>query len=373
MNRPIESSTATLRQLEKAGLRAPKTLTFSITGACNLDCVHCWVEAGAAQTLGHVPDSQLHRVIREFFRLGGQGLRLTGGEPLCHPGCLDALRLARRLGFEQLFLQTNGMMFGREQVAGLQEVDFSGLSIQVSLDGATAASHDRVRGEGAFLAVMDGLRRLVLADLVSRVTLFFTEMRHNLQELPEVLELAAGLNIGSVVSGSLVRCGRAGTDAAVAPADPEQYLALIERYRSDPGFRSLYHRIGNIAALEWYRSPDASSECCTFVETPYLTADGKLFPCILCHADDYAVSEVFAKPLDRALSEGAPLWSALLAISRQRKSALAQCGNCPEKPICAGGCLGRAWGSFRNLLAVEDRCEVRQLVGRHRRDSAGKK
>jgi radical SAM protein with 4Fe4S-binding SPASM domain len=356
----------TAKILKRAGLRAPKTLTLAITGACNLTCRHCWVEAGDADSAGHVPERTLCRLIEEFAALGGEGVRLTGGEPLCHPGWLGLLRSARALGLGGVALQTNGMLFQEEEAAALRELDFPGLSIQISLDGATAAAHDLVRGEGSFQQVMDGLRRLVREGLAPRLMLFFTEMRHNLEEIPAVLELAADLGIGSVVTGTLVLGGRAAEGSLVSAPTQDQYLRLFDRYDADSRFRELYEKIGKVAALEWRAAVTPRTESCTFVENPYLTPTGRLYPCVLCHADEFAVSGVFEKKLTDVFAEGAPLWSSLLQVSRNRADALSECRDCPGRLVCAGGCMGRAWGSCGDLRAADDRCELRRTIYRRK-------
>ena len=343
--------------LRNAGLRPPKTLTIATTGACNLSCSHCWVGAGEAGSEGHVPGGTLRRLIGEFASLGGEGLRLTGGEPLCHPDLLELLRFARSTGFSTLILQTNGMLLTEASVAALRELDFPGLSIQVSFDGARAATHDLVRGAGAFAGLLQGMHRLG-----GRVSIFFTEMRHNLEEIPALLEFAEQLGVASVSTGTLIKDGRASETALLAPPEPEQYLRLLERYDTDPRFRSLYGKLGNIAALTWRESSTPRGESCTFVENPYLTADGRLYPCLFCHADRYAVAGVFGKSLADAFVEGAPLWSKLHQASDRRSQDIEQCRECPERSTCAGGCLGRALASCGDIMAPDDRCELRRTV-----------
>jgi radical SAM protein with 4Fe4S-binding SPASM domain len=357
----------TAKILKRMGLRLPKTLTLAITGACNLACSHCLVEAGEASSAAHVPEKTLRRLIGEFAALGGVGVRLTGGEPLCHPDWLGLLRFARAQGLSEVSLQTNGMLFHEEEVAALRELDFPGLAIQISLDGATASSHDLVRGEGAFQGLLDGLRRLIRGGLAPRLTLFFTEMRHNLEEFPAVLELAADLGIGSVVSGTLVLGGRAAEGSLVSAPTQDQYLRLLDRYDAEPRFRQLYEKIGKVAALEWQAAETPRTECCTFVENPYLTPTGRLYPCVLCHTDAFAVSGVFEKKLADVFAEGAPLWSTLLDISRSRADALPGCLDCPGRQVCAGGCMGRAWGSCSDLRAADDRCDLRRTIYRRQR------
>ncbi len=343
-------------------MRPPRILTLAITGSCNLVCSHCWVGAGEATSHTHVPLKKVSRIMEEFAAIGGDGIRITGGEPLCHPHWLNIIQTARSLGFKTIILQTNAMLLRDEHLAVLQELDFPGFSIQISLDGATAATHDLLRGTGAFDSALNGILKLIQEGLAQRISLFFTEMRHNLEELPAVLEFADNMSIASVSSGALVLCGRAAEGDAVFPPETEQYLNLLKRYDSDPRFRELYLKMGNIAAQEWREGDTIRHECCTFVENPYLTPSGILYPCLLCHNDEFSVSGVYEKGLVAALAEGAPLWSSLLHISRRRADEIPECHDCPGKLRCAGGCMGRAWGSCGNLLATDDRCEARRAI-----------
>jgi radical SAM protein with 4Fe4S-binding SPASM domain len=305
-------------------------------------------------------------MVEGFALLGGEGIRFTGGEPLCHPDWLDLVRLARFLGYGEVSLQTNGMLFTERHAAVLAEHDFPGLKIQISLDGASAQSHDLVRGAGAFDIAVAGIGRLVRAGLGPRLSVFFTEMRHNLNEIPALFELCEDLGVASVATGSLVRCGRAAEGAAVGPAALHQYQRLLDHYEADPQFRALYAKCGTVAPLEWVRPDEHGSTGCTFVENPYLTPLGTLYPCLMCHVDAYAVSAVHQKGLPTAFAEGAPLWSSLLQLSRRRARSIPQCQVCPEARTCAGGCMGRAWGGGGDLMAADDRCELRRAIGRRK-------
>lgn len=352
--------------LDLAGLHLPGTLTLSITGACNLACCHCWVKAGETTSQSHVQAETLLRLVEEFAALGGNGIRITGGEPLSNPDWLKILQRSCTLGFTTVILQTNAMLFKTEHLPPLRKLDFPGLTIQISLDGATPGTHDIVRGKGAFSGVLHGIDMLVNGGLGKRIALFFTEMRHNLHEIPELLDLADRMGIGSVSTGAMVLCGRASETSLIAPPEVDQYIALLERYDQDAHFRDLYARIGTVAALEWRKGESVRQECCTFVENPYLTPAGRLYPCLMCHTDEYSVTGVFEKGLAAAFSEGAPLWSSLHRISRCRADEIPECRDCPVKSFCGGGCMGRAWGSCGNLLAADDRCQVRRAIGKYR-------
>lgn len=367
--KPISTS-AMGKIFHQHGLQLPQTLSLALTGRCNLYCSHCWVDSSPEGGHPELPEAVIYRLLREFAAIGGHGVRITGGEPLCHPAWLSCLKLVRELGFSKLELQTNGTLLSAEAVEDIANLDFPGLTIQLSLEGATAASHDRIRGDGNFTAVLTGIQHLVAAGLGQRINLAFTEMRHNLSQFPQLLQLAETLGVGAVTAGTLVTGGRGGgAESPPLPATIEQYLDLIDQFESDHTFRERYHKRGNLTALEWWQDKPSVSNCCQFVQQPYITPSGRIYPCLMCHTDAYAVTGVLAKPLTDALVEGTSLWSTLQQTCRLRSSTIVTCQNCSEQTACAAGCPGRALGSSGDLQAPDDRCGLRQAIARKRRDA----
>lgn len=346
----------------QSDLVLPEFLTVALTEQCNLACSHCWFEAGPNRSKIYAPEDSLRVLLREFVQLGGQGLRLTGGEPMLHPYWRELLGFAAGLGLEEIILQTNGLLLEEADIQLLTGYEPALLRIQISLDGAKPVTHEAVRGAGTFAPTLKVIERLVAAGLGLQVSLFFTEMQHNLAELPDLFDLAAALGVGEVTSGCLVACGRARDEQQIRPPQPEQYLALLDRYQRDENFRRHYEEFGCVAPIEWCRSDRPDGGGCSFVKTPYLTATGTLYPCLMCQADDYAVISVYQKGFRAALREGCDRWRELQKLSRRRVTELDECQQCSLLTRCAGGCMGRAWGSFGQFLVVEDRCQQRKAV-----------
>ena len=344
------------------GIQTPSTLTIAITDHCNQHCSHCWVAPDSKRAAFQVPEWSLLQIIEQFASLDGEHIRLTGGEPLLHPGCLRALQFAATIGITSISLQTNALLLTDQKITQLRRSRIPGLSIQISLEGASAASHDRVRGRGAFASALLALGRLAQGGLADRVTINFTEMSHNLHEFPDLLQLAEEKGLAAVVAGTLIKGGRAAADAGLAPPDSEQYLRLIERYDNEPDFRARYTAFGSMAALQWRIGEPSRHGFCTFADHPYLTADGRLYPCLMYHSDEYAVSGVYEKGLAAALIEGEKAWAPLLEISRHRFEELPQCSECPGADLCKGGCMGRALGSCGTSRSADDRCHQRRTI-----------
>jgi radical SAM protein with 4Fe4S-binding SPASM domain len=361
---PIE--TDILRQFTEAGLKPPKAVTLAVTNQCNLSCRHCWPDSGPDPNAPMVPKDRVLALMTGFTALGAEKIVITGGEPLTHPDWVELLSFAcAQPGVGEVRLQTNAILITPPLVAPLQALKDQGLVIQTSLEGATPPVHDQIRGAGSFEHTLKGLQLLVDGGLAHRICITFTEMQHNFDELPQLLKMADGMGVGQFVTGTLVHGGRAMQAIGLRPPTPAQYESLLARYERDAAFRDRYQRIGNIAAIEWFNdSGDGGNTCCTFIETPYVTAEGNLYPCVMLHADDFAATGVYDRPLSTALSEKIESWSQLAKISHSRHTQLDACRDCQNYARCAAGCMGRAFSAYGDFFAAEDRCRLRQAVYR---------
>jgi len=352
-----------LRHLNHAGLTPPKVLTLVMTNRCNLNCRHCWPDSRGGDDAPIVKTDVLLRLIREFAGIGTKSIMLTGGEPLTHPNWFEILSFAcNQKGIKDVCLQTNAILIRNVDVEKLVSLKERGLSLQVSLEGSGAENHDHVRGRGSFEQTLEGLRHLTEAGLGSQICVASTEMEHNFDDIPHLLDFVCRMGIGRFVTYTLVRSGRAAQSDGLAHPTPSQYKWLIDRYHGDDTFRTQYQKLGNIAALEWHSGQSTPwTPCCSFIEKPYVTAEGIMYPCVMLHADAFAGKGLHEKSLETVILETLPRWIELQKTNRSRIE-LKACEECKGKSHCAAGCMGRAYAAYGKLLSVEDRCTLRQAV-----------
>ena len=353
-----------LNRIAGCGLLTPVMLTLAVTNGCNLKCGHCWPDSRSHIDTPPVPSPVLQRLIQDFADLGLERIIITGGEPFTHPDWLEIVSCCcEQPGFEKVRIQTNATLLNRAIVRALVSLGFEGLSVQVSLEGATAETHDRIRGPGSFERSLRGLRLLTEAGLGEQTLVAFTEMRHNFGELPDLLDLVGSLGIGRLVSATLVPGGRALQTDQITPPEPSQYRSLLDRYHADAHFRARYAELGNIAALEWYAGKShPSPHVCTCMENPYITGDGRMYPCVLFQADRLAAHNVHERSMEEVIREALPVWAEMKELSRRRPVELKECQSCPGRPHCGGGCMGRAYAAHGTPMSVEDRCDLRRAV-----------
>ncbi len=181
----------------------PSRLIVTVTEACNLRCAHCITDApartrgGQARTLPRwVVDA-----LGEAFAHVDQVAFTHGGESITAPIFADVLRAiaaarAGRPGRAQIHLASNGMLLDPARLQALVDLGLS--SLMISIDGATAATNDRIRVLGRLDQTLAHVRAAVAlrargADL--RVGLSCVIGASNVAEVPALARLAADLGV----------------------------------------------------------------------------------------------------------------------------------------------------------------------------------
>jgi SynChlorMet cassette radical SAM/SPASM protein ScmF len=181
---------------------------FYLTGGCNLACQHCWL-APAFQphgtTGGHLDFALFEQAIREGIPLGLSHSKLTGGEPLLHPDFIRIVDLLKANNIT-MTIETNGTLLDRKIARHFKEKSTL-TSISVSLDGATAESHDAFRGvKGTYEKATNAVRYLVEEGY--RPQVIMSIHKGNLTEVEALCKLAESLGAGSVKLAMVQSSGR---------------------------------------------------------------------------------------------------------------------------------------------------------------------
>ncbi len=189
----------------KAGipLVAPDTVQISLTNACNLKCKMCSVWSNPDRQ-NEMPAAEVLKIVDQAAEWGIPEVNLCGGEPLLSGKCFDVIRYAGKKGMK-VILTTNGTLIDSGIAA---ELSGSGVDIVcISLDGATAAVHDSIRGvPGAYGKIIEGIKSLHAAKKAGRpvIVLILTLHNDNLDEAVEYVRMAKRLGVDAVYLTSLV-------------------------------------------------------------------------------------------------------------------------------------------------------------------------
>ena len=199
---------------------------WELTARCNLTCKHCRAEAQDHFVKGELSTQEVLRVARDIREAGDPILILTGGEPLVRTDIYDIARHCSGL-FTRVAMATNGTLV--DDAVAKQIADSGVQRVSVSLDGATAATHDAFRGlPGSFEATLRGFDALRRAAVSVQVNV--TASRSNAAEIEDILKLALarGADAFHVFVLVPVGCGaELSEDVRLTPAEMESVLRWL--------------------------------------------------------------------------------------------------------------------------------------------------
>ena len=122
------------------GLDAPICLTWELTYACNLACVHCLSSSGRRDPR-ELTTAECKAVVDELQAMQVFYVNIGGGEPTVRSDFWELLDYATAHDVGVKF-STNGIKLDAE--AARQIAANSYIDVQVSIDGATADVNDAV-------------------------------------------------------------------------------------------------------------------------------------------------------------------------------------------------------------------------------------
>ena len=338
----MPADTLPLRQQFVHGLDAPICLTWELTYACNLACVHCLSSSGRRDPAELSP-AEARGVIDELAAMKVFYVNIGGGEPMLRPDFFDLVGYAvdQKVGVK---FSTNGTRMTAGKARRLAAMDY--VDVQVSVDGAVASTNDSVRGAGSFAAARSAMDHLAAADF-GQFKISVVVTRENVTQLDAFAEMAG--SYGAQLRLTRFRPSGRGADTweALHPTGHQQ--------------RMLYH---------WLRDhPDVLTGDSFF----HLSALGEplegLNLCgagrVVCLIDP--VGDVYACPfvIDREFLAGnvrhpggfTQVWrhSGLFASLREPQSAGA-CARCGSYDACQGGCMAAKFFTGLPLEGPDPEC-----------------
>ncbi len=167
---------------------------------CNLKCIFCNVPSYKKNTMKDIKKDELINVTKELCEMGVEKIYLSGGgEPLHNPDVTKELMKIIKSNNITGTIITNGTLWTDELIE--KTVDMGWDNIMFSIDGPDAETHDYLRGvDGAFDKAIENIKKFnemkksIESDLPS-LGIQVTICSKNYKEIPEIVEMAAKLNI----------------------------------------------------------------------------------------------------------------------------------------------------------------------------------
>jgi MoaA/NifB/PqqE/SkfB family radical SAM enzyme len=233
-------------------LSAPLYVAWQITNECNLACLHCIEESGPGKAFrDELDETQVFAVLDQLMDHEVPYLSFSGGEPMLHPLFFKMVEHVCTRG-AQLKIETNGHYLTAENCERMKSLGVK--AVQVSLDGASSQTFNRMRVRGNFDVTVDGLRNLREAGVPVEIN--FSPARFNAHEIGAVVDLAYELGAYSFYTGRTMFTGNAVKAWRHLELPNERYDAFFDILRAKAveyrdRMRVYFHEAGLLEELRY--------------------------------------------------------------------------------------------------------------------------
>jgi len=338
------SAKALVSQL-KQGLDAPICLTWEITYACNLQCVHCLSSSGVRDPR-ELSTAQAKAVLDELRDLQVFYINIGGGEPMIRKDFFEILEHAAHNNIGVKF-STNGTYIDAENAKRLAGMDH--LDVQISIDGVDAATNDDVRGTGSFkvaLRAMDYLRDANFGQF--KISVVVT--RHNVDQLDQFKALAD--SYGAQLRITRLRPSGRGVDSweELHPTQAQQrqiYNWLLAHGDTVLTGDSFFH----LNALGVGETLPGLNMCGAGRVVCLIDPIGDVYACPFVIHDQFKAGSIF--------DEGGftSVWrDSELFLSLRKPTSSGACASCGSYDPCQGGCMAAKFFTGLPLDGPDPEC-----------------
>src|ERR1700683_462703 len=339
---PAETAPLPLKEQFSRALDAPICLTWELTYACNLACVHCLSSSGRRDPDELTP-AEARGIVDDLADMKVFYVNIGGGEPMLRPDFFDLVGYAvdNKVGGK---FSTNGTRLTPERARRLAAMDY--VDVQISIDGALASTNDSVRGEGSFAAARTAMDNLAAADF-GQFKISVVVTRENVTQLDSFAAIAE--SYGAQLRLTRFRPSGRGVetwDALHPTADQQRVLYhwLLERPDVLTG--------GSFFPLSALGQPlDGLNLCGAGRVVCLIDPVGDVYAC------PFVIDSQFLAGNVRDVGGFPTVWreSALFTSLREPQSAGA-CASCGSFDACRGGCMAAKFFTGLPLDGPDPEC-----------------
>jgi mycofactocin radical SAM maturase len=324
------------------GLDAPICLTWELTYACNLACLHCLSSSGRRDPR-ELSTDEAKAVIDELQRMQVFYVNIGGGEPTVRSDFWELVDYATAHDVGVKF-STNGVRIDRAAADRLASSNY--VDVQISLDGATAEVNDAVRGTGSFDMAIAALGHLQDAGFQdSKISVVCT--RQNIGQLEEFKQLAD--RFGATLRLTRLRPSGRGADVwdemhPTMAQQKELYDWLVAHGEGVLTGDSFFHLSAFGSALPGLNLCGAGRVVCL------IDPIGDVYACPFAIHDAFLAGNVRTAGFQDVWQN-----SALFAELRLPQSGGA-CASCEFYDTCQGGCMAAKFFTGLPLDGPDPEC-----------------
>ena len=365
----------------------PFIVIWEVTRACQLVCTHCRADAIRTRNPLELNTDEGRRLLEDLASFGPPRplVVLTGGDPFERPDLPELVAHGTGFGLSMALSPSVTARLTRSVLVELH--DAGAKAVSLSLDGATARSHDSFRGvEGVFDSTLDASR--TVREIGFRLQINTTVTQINVHELPRILQTVIDMGASMWSVFFLVPTGRGKHLEPLTAAEEEEVLhwlhdvsALVAIKTTEaPHYRRLAIQRAGVDALDDVfpvgplrsqlrhdtaglftghkpkrRHPRAPIDVNSGRGFAFIDHVGAVYPSGFLPA---AAGSVRDQPFPEIYRE-----SELLQALRNPDAFGGRCGRCEFRTVC-GGSRSHAYATTGDPLAEDPSCLYQPVSGR---------
>lgn len=211
-------------------IKGPIQWGIFITNKCNYKCNHCFVRGGILQQK-ELSDKIFLSMIKQIAELKPLGVCFCGGEPLLRKDLLfKSISIMKSCGINTNFV-SNGFLITKKITEALAELDVN--LVQISVDGATTNSHDKLRGKkGAHKKALEAVKNLIENEIEASVA--FAPTKYNIKEFKMLCNILFEVGVKNIRVQPTMPMGNLQIDKLKILPTENQYrylVSLIKRFQ----------------------------------------------------------------------------------------------------------------------------------------------
>ncbi|MEF8781170.1 MAG: radical SAM protein, partial [Haloferacaceae archaeon] len=330
---------------------SPLVVTWEISQACDLACDHCRAEANPERDPDELSTEEGIELFEQVAQFSSQPFMvLSGGDPLKRPDVFELLEGAVDAGVTPSITPATTPLLDREAIERFADIGIGRMAL--SLDGATAESHDSFRGEeGTFETAIRAAEHA--RELGVSIQFNTTVTASTVEELPAIADLVEELDAAMWEVFFLVPVGRGEELDQLSPERAREVMEWLYRRGQDAPFRVItveapfYRRVArNVQREDGARGGPVGSTGAGngFV---FVSHTGEVYPSGFMPLSAGNVRET---PLPEIYQE-----SPTMQKLRDRESFNGPCGSCPMTAEC-GGSRSRAYAATGDPVGSDPLC-----------------
>ena len=181
------------RNLNEIGIYPlfPKIIKIDICNVCNYNCVFCPQSKQKNNKQGCIDKELCMKIMKDAYESGGRELCLSmTGEPLMNPELEAYISFAKKLGYEYVFINTNGYFLDDRHADAILRAGIDSVKVSVN---ASAKNYRLIHGVDAFDKVVENIKHFdyLRKKYKSQCKLYisYVAVRQTIDEIDELKEL----------------------------------------------------------------------------------------------------------------------------------------------------------------------------------------